>query len=228
LIENTGVPVDVLITDNVADIWRAADRGALRPIQSATLPALHPSLKDPDGMWAAVDMRLHTISHGKDVEPRASSYDDLGTPGFQGRVCLSSSSLPVNRSLIANLIQERGIKETERLVRRWVKNLARPPYPGDRELLDAIREGHCAYGISGLSGSLFGLSDVTPEPRSFDVTAVGVGRHAGQPEPAHILVDWLLQYRLTGVARDADLPAGGIAGFRDEEVRLLTERAGYW
>ena len=37
LIDKSGGPADEIITSNAADKWRAADRGALRPIESAAL-----------------------------------------------------------------------------------------------------------------------------------------------------------------------------------------------
>lgn len=228
LIEKSGAPADVLITDNVADIWRAADEGALRPIQSDEFATPHPAVKDPDALWVAIGLHLHVIAHGQNVRPTTASYDDLGTPEFAGRLCLSSSTLPINRSLIAYLIEERGVREAERLVRRWVRNLARPPFESEHEMLDAIREGGCDYGIGAMSNNLEGLVPFTPTPHFFDVSAVGIGRHAGQPDSAQQLVDWLLRNSAVQLHTQEDPVSASIAGFRDEEVRLLVERAGYW
>ena len=62
VIANRGSPpADVLVTTNIADIWRAADKGALRPIQSPRLASLSASLQDADGLWAAFNYRLTVI-----------------------------------------------------------------------------------------------------------------------------------------------------------------------
>lgn len=227
LIDKSGVPADVLITDNVADIWRAADRGALRPISSEAFDSLHAALKDPDRSWAAVDTRFHAITHAISARPITIRLDDLGSPGFSGRVCLSSSELSVNRSLIAYLIEERGVKEAERLVRRWVKNLAASPFATESELVAAIQSGRCDYGITSWPNEFEGVTAFRPERLYIDVSAAGVGRHAGNPGAAQKLLDWFLRNRRMEFGGDAEPVFAGIAGWRDEEARLLAERAGY-
>ena len=227
LIEKSGIPADVLIVDNIADAWRVADRGAFRPVQSPAFANLHASLKDPDGYWAVIDVRTFVIAHRNDTRPLTASFDDLGTTEFLGRVCLSSSQLSSNRSLIAFLIEEKGVKEAERLVRRWVKNLATPPFASAADMLDAMRAGDCEYGIASMADDLGGLTPFSPQPHYFDASAVGVGRHAQQPESAHRLVDWLIRNRQTGFQTQDSRPFAGTAGWRDQEARLLAERAGY-
>ena len=146
LINKVGEPADLFIADSVADHWRAAESGALRPIASAALSEHHASLRDPDGLWFALEIRPHAIVHLGATDPSRVSYEELGNPEFSGRVCLSSSSLASNRTLLANLVATRGELETERLVRRWIRNLAQAPYPSSDELRDAIQAGTCEFG----------------------------------------------------------------------------------
>jgi len=142
-------------------------------------------------------------------------------------VCLASSELPANRTLIAYLIDTRGVKEAERLVRRWVRNLAEAPYATDAELRDAVRSGACDYAIVSTAYPLAGNWRLAPGPYSYDATAIGIGRHAAQPELAHELVDWVLENKAVSIPGNAELPAAAVAGWHDEEARLLAERAGY-
>lgn len=227
LIGNIGGPADVLITDNVADIWRAADRGALRPILSEAFDSLHAALKDPDRAWATFDVHFQVISHTSGAGPLIGRLDDLGNPEFSGRVCLSSSDLSINRSLITYLIEERGVKEAERLVRRWVRNLAASPFATEAELAAAIKSGQCDYGITSWPNDFEGVTPYGVEMRYIDASGAGVGRHAGNPESAQKLVGWLLTNRRMEFGGDAEPVFVGIAGWRDEEARLLAERAGY-
>lgn len=227
LIGKVGDPADLLITDSVADTWRAADRGALRPISSAALGQHHASLRDPDSLWYVLEIRPHAIVHTGRAQPSRVSYEDLGTAEFSGRLCVSSSSLPSNRALLANLIESKGALETERLVRRWVRNLAQAPYPTAEELRSAVQAGDCEFGIAGNPHTVFGDWSLSPVPHSFEATAVGVGRHAPHPEAAQALADWLLVNKSIRVPAFAELPRAGVAGWRDEEALLLAERAGY-
>lgn len=217
-------PADIVITDSVADIWRAAERGALRPIQSRAFDAQQDLLSDPDRFWMAISVSFHAIFHGPGVRPVTVRLDDLA-----GRVCLSSARLGVNRSLISFLIEERGEKAAERLVRLWVRNLARPPFATQTRLLDAVRDGHCDYGLGGSAGEVEGVTPYLVDQYSIDIEAAGIGRHARNPDAAQAIVDWLLRNRPIDLRSKVPPHPGAVyvAGYRDEEARLLAERAGY-
>lgn len=220
-------PADVLITSNAADIWRAAEEGALRPITSAAFDAIADVQKDPDRYWTGVLVHLQFVVTRVGAQGTVDSWDQLGAPEFSGRLCLSSSRLAGNRSLIAYLVEERGVREAERLVRRWMRNLAVPPFASQAELLAALREGQCEYGVATSHDDLDGLETLSPKPHFFDVSAAGVGRHAAQPESAQRFVAWMLENRTDYFRGKTGLRPVSIAGWRDAEVRLLVERAGY-
>jgi len=230
VIENSGSPTaDVLITNNVADIWRAADEGALRPISTKAIESSDPLLKDPDGFWTAVAMRWNAIGALKEetTHPQVATYDLLASDDMRGRVCLSSSALHVNRSLIAMLINDRGVKQAERLVRAWIRNLATAPFSSEDHLIEAIRNGTCTYGILSSNPYLGDLIYFVPEQHYMDIDAIGVARHAQQPDSAQKLVEWLVREKQPRITSEHDLRPVSIAGWRDEEARLLAERAGY-
>ena len=229
VISNSGAPpADVLLTSNVADIWRAADRGALRPLQGIALRAVPPVLRDPDELWAALEVRDAVIGTSPDAKvARVDSYVDLAKSEFRGALCLSSATLSVNRSLIAMLIEDLGVKPAERVVRAWVRNLAAAPFATEAELVDALRSGTCQYGIVSGSIDSEGLSRFVPNPVYVDIDGIGVARHAPHAESAQELVNWLLaekSFQETAASNGKNI---GLAGWRDEDVTLLVERAGY-
>ncbi len=228
VIENKGSPpADVLLTANVADIWRAADKGALRPIRTGKMSIVPGNLRDPDGFWVAQSYRLAVIvNHRQTGNPIVNSYEYLARPELSGQLCLSSSELALSRSLIAMLIIDLGPKPAERLVRGWVRNLATAPYPSEIELLEAVRSGTCVYGILSdtLADGSIGVS--VPEPAYFDIRGAGVARHSRHPESAQLLIEWIIEEQsLQAVI--ASQHNVGVAGWRDEDARLLAERAGY-
>lgn len=229
VIDNSGSPpADVLMTNNVADIWRAADEGALRPISADTLDRADPLLRDPEGFWVGIGVRSHAIaSLIEATRPLIAGYDQLAGPEMQGKICLSSSALHVNRSLIAMLINDRGVKKAERLVRSWIRNLAAAPFSSEDELIAAIRDGTCDYGILSWQPDIKDLAYFLPEPGYRDIDGIGVARHARQAELAQRLPDWLLQKAQYRKVSDHELRSVSIAGWRDEDARLLAERAGY-
>lgn len=247
-------PADVLLATNVADIWRAADEGALRPLTAGNRSNIVDFLRDPDDLWVAVGLRIAVIAYGQDVENKPESYQGLAEPAYRGRLCLSSSSLPVNRSLIAMLIAELGVRPAEIVVRGWVQNLALPPFESEAALFAAVEAGSCDYGISSsrtaaLSANGHGggaAESVIPRPAYFDIEGIGVARHARYPESAQLLVDWMLSeeaQRKHALGAHQDSSRGdqpnpltaerigqkniGLAGWHDNDAVLLAERAGY-
>ncbi len=229
LIEKSGRPADVLITDNAVDIWRAAEEGALRPITSEALAAVDPHLRDPDRYWVALQRRFIVIA----VSPAAmfqssGGYDDLGAASYNGQLCLSSVENSVNRALIAMLIEDLGLKPAERLVRAWIMNLPQPPFDTEEQLLAAVESGACKYGVvSDVLIPSGAVRTVGPVPLYADISAIGVGRHAAQPDKAQRLVDWILrEYPPEGLAEWNGRNIG-LVGARDEDVRKLAERVGY-
>jgi len=229
VIANTGSPpADVLLTNNVADIWRAADEGALRPIQSAHLSSIPEYLRDPDGQWAALEARYAAIGVAPGLAVASpGNYADLADPKLHGQICLSSSALAVNRSLIAMLIQDLGVRPAERIVRGWQRNLAFSPFSTEAELQVAIASGSCNYGILSMSPEIQIGEKAEDRQYYVDVDAIGVARHAQNPESAHVLVDWMLKKKAIKDLAWSNDKNVGIAGWRDEEARLLAERAGY-
>ncbi|MGI9238723.1 MAG: ABC transporter substrate-binding protein [Woeseiaceae bacterium] len=227
VIDNQGAPrADVLITSNVTDIWRAADEGALRPIAAKVFEGVPAVLKDPDGTWAPIRVRYAVIAVVEGASP-VDEYGDLAASELRGKVCLSSSTLPVNRSLIAMLIEDIGLKPAERMVRAWVRNLAASPYATEQQLVDALKSGPCQYGVISSRDDIDGLSIVSPHPLYLDIDAIGVARHAEQAESAQALVEWMLESNTLPEPESSNGRNVGLAGWHDEDVRLLAERAGY-
>ncbi|MGI9235732.1 MAG: ABC transporter substrate-binding protein [Woeseiaceae bacterium] len=227
VIDNHGTPTaDVLITSSVTDIWRAADEGALRPISAKAFEEVPAVLKDPDGTWASIRVRYAVIAIAEGASP-VDEYGDLATAELRGMICLSSSTLPVNRSLISMLIEDIGLKPAERMVRAWVRNLAASPYTTEQQLVDALKSGPCQYGVISSRDDDDSLSIVAPDPLYLDIDAIGVARHAKQAESAQALVEWMLESNPLPEPESSNGRNVGLAGWHNEDVRLLAERAGY-
>lgn len=250
ILTNKGAPpADLLLTDNIADIWLAGDEGALRLLNNETgVFELADTSRDPDGYWALTGLVGLSVVTTQVVTSAdwAPGLDALAMPEYKGSLCLATSSLPANRSLIAALIDRDGEREAEILVRKWMQNLALPPFGSTTALLDAVSSGTCRYAIVD-SGW---LDDYEFEPmtlsrsvlaEAYTAYGIGVARHARYPENAQKLVAWLLTSEGQGAfaagagatpvtsrseAGWDDLPAATI-GWLDEEARLLAERA-HW
>ena len=78
---------------------------------------------------------------------RSRSYEDLGKPQFEGKLCLRTSNNEYNQSFVADLIAKHGEADTEQLLRSWMAN--RPQILGsDVDVLEAIAAGRCDVGLT--------------------------------------------------------------------------------
>jgi iron(III) transport system substrate-binding protein len=251
VIANKGSPpADLLLTRSVHGAWRAADEGALRPLRSPEVSRTVPGwLHDPDDYWTAIGFSPVSVVCNADRQAdcdAVEAYPDLANPGFEKRLCLSTSSLAVNRTLVAGLIADRGARPAELVVRGWVANLALPPLESEAALLQAVEAGTC--GLAVVSGGAihdYGkptIATAWPKPGYFDVWAVGINRHARSPDAARSLAEWLVgdhaqvkqseaagQRPVTSAGK-FELPEAGmrnaaIFGFHAADAAKLAERA---
>ena len=148
--EGSATPADVLVTTDLANLWRAEEAGVLESSSTPKLAANVPAeLHDPGTEWWALTTRLRMpVVSTKRVQPgEITSYDDLGDPRYQGRTCLRTSNNEYNQSLVADMIAKRGAAATEALLRSWMANDPKI-LNSDGELLAVIAAGDCDVGLS--------------------------------------------------------------------------------
>ena len=195
-------PADVLLSGDVEGVWRAAEKGALRPLpQTPAVTQVPGNLRDPDGFWSAINVRTSLLVYRADLgdfQP-PKNYQELAQPRYREQLCVSSSSFVTNRTVIAMLIDSLGVRPAEIVVRGWMQNLAAPMFELEADLLAAVESGDCPMAIvsSDNVGRPQGnfASDIrvaTFAQLYANVEGVGIARHARNPDGAAALVDWLL------------------------------------
>ena len=124
--EGDDTPADVLVTTDLANLWRAEDAGPAQPASTTpTLEANVPeALRDPGGEWWPLTTRLRVpvVSTERVAAGEVTSYEDLGDPQFQGRTCLRTSNNEYNQSLVADMHRQARARATEALLRSWMDN----------------------------------------------------------------------------------------------------------
>ena len=195
-------------------------------LQSAAFGDVPAEGRDSDKLWVAFESYGAVVGSAERTETRISSYTGLARPDIGGEVCLSSSRLPINRAVIARLIEDKGLKPAERIVRAWVRNQKLVPFATEAELVAALGDGTCGYGIFSSDIEAPGVWISEPFPKYHNIRALGVARHAQNPGSAQALIDWIIVNIPLEIPDEKGKSAGRI-GWMAEEVRLLAERAGY-
>lgn len=148
--EGANSPADVLITVDVARLWRAQQDGLLQAVNSDVLTSAIPAtLRSSDNTWFGLTKRARVIAYNtQKVKPEElSTYEDLADPKWKGRICVRSSSNTYNQSLIAAKIVEKGEAATEEWVKGFVSNFAREPEGNDTDQIQAVASGVCDVAL---------------------------------------------------------------------------------
>ncbi len=149
--EGANSPADVLITVDVAMLWRADQAKLFKETSSSILEQRVPEiLRHPKGRWFGLSKRARLIFYNKDeIGPGdIVSYEDLADPKWRGKVCIRSSGNVYNLSLLGSIIASRGEAAAQAWAKGVVANFARDPQGGDTDQLRATAAGQCAVSVA--------------------------------------------------------------------------------
>jgi iron(III) transport system substrate-binding protein len=219
--EGANSPADLFLTVDAGNLWWAAKEGLLQPVKTKALAAQVPAhLRDPEGRWYGLSVRARTIFYNPTlVKPEElSTYEDLASAKWKGRLCLRTSKKVYNQSLVAMMIAEEGEKKTEETVKGWVANLAAEPFPDDTKLLEAISAGQCAVGVANTyyygrlmkekpdtRVAIFWPNQKSPGGVHVNVSGAGVAKHAKNKDEAVRFLEWASGTKAQNLFVDANL-----------------------
>ena len=142
--EGKNSPADILLTVDAGRLHRAKEAGVLQSINSKTINKNVPSeMRDPDGFWYGLTVRARVIVYAKDRinSNELSTYEDLATAKWKGKIAIRSSGNIYNQSLMASLIEANGSRRALRWAIGIRKNMARAPRGNDRDQVRAVAAG---------------------------------------------------------------------------------------
>ncbi|PWH81550.1 Fe(3+) ABC transporter substrate-binding protein [Brumimicrobium oceani] len=218
-------PADVLITVDAGRLGRAKEQGLLQSIQSDVLEKTIPShLQDVDNQWFGLTKRARVIAYALDrVKPEElSTYEDLVSKKWEGKILVRSSSNIYNQSLLASIIANDG----EAIAKKWaegiVANMSRSPKGNDRDQVKALvaGEGDLAIVNSYYIGKMLnsadaeevatakkvGLFSPNQEGRGthINVSGAGVAKYAPNKENAIRFIEFLVSKDAQQIFTDAN------------------------
>lgn len=205
-LEGANTQADMFMTVDAGNLWYAGSQGLFQKVKNQTLGSSIPAhLRDPEGLWTGLSVRARTIVYNTErVKPsELSTYADLATPKWQGRLCLRTSKKIYTKSLVASLIYHYGEDKTGNIISGWVDNLAATPNAKDSHVMAAILSGQCDVGLVNTYyyGRLIAKKPNTPLKLFWanqsttgvhvNVSGAGVTKYAKNPQAATQLLEWL-------------------------------------
>ncbi len=205
-LEGENTPADMFMTVDAGDLWYAGTQDIFQSVITDKIENNIPvHLRDPEGMWTGLSVRARTIVYSTDrVKPsELSTYSDLATKKWVGRLCLRTSKKIYTKSLVASIIHNQGEAKASEIVKGWVENLAAVPNAKDSHVMDAIISGQCDVGL--VNTYYFGqLIEKTPDAPlklfwanqdttgvHVNVSGAGITKHASNSADATKLLEWL-------------------------------------
>ena len=142
--EGKDTEADLFITADVGRLHKAKEQGVLQSISSDTIFKNVPeNLRDKDSEWIGLTVRARVLVYDKDriKAEQLSTYEDLTSEKWKGKLLVRSSSSVYNQSLVASLIEINGEEKTTEWAKGIVANLAREPKGNDRDQAKAVVAG---------------------------------------------------------------------------------------
>lgn len=156
-------PADLVLTVDIARLMQIVDAGVTQAVQSDVLEADIPAeLRDPNDHWFGLTSRARVVYASKDrVKPgEVTTYEDLASDKWKGRLCTRSGLHDYNIALLGAII----VHHDEAYATTWAEglkaNLAKKPDGGDRDQVKAIAAGECDIAL----GNTYYMGQMLADP----------------------------------------------------------------
>ncbi len=167
--EGARSPADLIFTVDIGRLKEAVDAGVTQPVQDAALEADVPAaFRDPDGAWFGLTARARIAYASKErvKDGEITTYEDLASEKWRGRLCTRSGMHPYNLALTAAYIAHHGVDAAEEWLRGVKANLARKPQGNDRAQAKAVWAGECDVAI----GNTYYVAEMIHDPEQKEWT----------------------------------------------------------
>ena len=148
--EGARSPADLVMTVDIANLKQIVDAGVVQAVESDVLNAAIPAeLRSDENLWFGLTTRARIIYASKDrvADGEVTTYEDLTSDKWEGRICSRSGLNNYSLALLSALIAHKG----EDGAREWAaglrENLARKPEGNDRAQVRAIWAGECDISL---------------------------------------------------------------------------------
>ena len=150
LAEGDRSPADLVVTVDISRLNSVVEAGVTQSVSSEIINKNIPSkFRDPDGYWFGLTSRARIIYASRDrvSDGEVTTYEDLASPKWKGRICTRAGTNSYNLALTSSMIAHHGEAEAKKWLHSLKKNLARKPSGNDRAQVKAIWAGECDISI---------------------------------------------------------------------------------
>lgn len=246
-------PADLIFTVDISRLAAVVNEDLTQPVETEALLANVPAeYRDPEGNWYGMTTRARIVYASMDrvAEGEVTTYEDLASEKWNGRICTRSGTHAYNVALTSAMIHHHGEDGAKAWLEGVKGNLARKPQGNDRAQVKAIWAGECdiAIGNTYYMGKMLADEEQTAWANSVDVlfpvfenggthvniSGVAMAKHAPNFDNAIKLMEFLASPEAQEIyARDnyeypiapgsnADALVESWGSFTADDVNLMT------
>tara|TARA_R110002051_G_scaffold52574_1_gene99762 strand:+ start:6197 stop:7204 length:1008 start_codon:yes stop_codon:yes gene_type:complete len=156
-------PADLVMTVDIANLQQIVDADVIQAVDSDILNAAIPAnLRSADNLWFALTSRARIIYASRDrvADGEVTTYEDLASDKWQGRICTRSGLHDYNLALMSAVIAHDGETGAKAWATGVRANLARKPEGNDRAQVKAIWAGECDISL----GNTYYMGEMLADP----------------------------------------------------------------
>lgn len=246
-------PADLIFTVDISRLAAVVNEGLTQPVETEALLANVPSeYRDPDGNWYGLTTRARIVYASKDrvAEGEVSTYEDLASEKWKGRICTRSGTHAYNVALTSAMVHHHGEEGAKAWLEGVKANLARKPQGNDRAQVKAIWAGECDISI----GNTYYMGEMLSDPEQAEwanyvnvlfptfenagthvnISGVALAKHAPNRDNAITLMEFLTSQEAQGIyakenyeypiapGSNADVLVESWGTFTADDVNLMT------
>jgi iron(III) transport system substrate-binding protein len=163
---------DIVITSTANILDTAKKDGVLQPYSSTKIAdKVKAGFRDPENYYFTTSYRARAVFYSKDrvKADELSTYEDLASPKWKGRVCIRSGYHEYNICFFSQMVVTNGLEKTKAFIKGLHDNLARTPAGNDRDQVRSIYEGKCDVAI--VNSYYMGIMLSTAEQKAWGLSA---------------------------------------------------------
>jgi iron(III) transport system substrate-binding protein len=156
-------PADLVLTVDIARLMQIVEADVTQAVQSDILEANVPAeLRDPADHWFGLTSRARIVYASKDrvAAGEVTTYEDLASDKWKGRLCTRSGLHDYNIALLGAMIVHHGEADATAWAEGLRANLAKKPDGGDRDQVKAIAAGECDIAL----GNTYYMGQMLADP----------------------------------------------------------------
>ena len=148
--EGTRTPADVIMTVDISRLSELVNAGLTQAVDSQLLRDHIPAeFRDPNDHWFALTLRARIVYASMDrvQDGDVTTYEDLASDKWRGRICTRSGTHAYNLALLSAVIAHHGEDAGKAWLEGVKANLSRKPQGNDRAQVKAIWAGECDISV---------------------------------------------------------------------------------